>query len=91
MSRVSLQAVSSHLRLVEAVKTITLDLFGTDIQVAWDGERWITHYLGAEGKKRPAPDIVVPADLPESEVAQYLSDLYHEWATDRHPNVKRTD
>ena len=67
------------------------DLFGTNIQVARDGERWAAYYLGAEGKRRPAPDIVIPADLRASEVEQYLGDLCHEWATDRHPTVKRID
>ena len=27
----------------------------------------------------------------ESEMQQYLGDLCHEWATERHPSVKRLD
>lgn len=52
---------------------------------------WATFYLGAEGKRRPATEIVLPRDIPESEIEQYLDDLCHEWATEHHPNVKRLD
>jgi hypothetical protein len=37
--------------------------------------------LGADGKRRPAPDIVVPDFVPDDEVLQYLADLLHECAT----------
>ncbi len=50
---------------------------------------WATFYLGVEGKRRPATEIVVPQDIPESEIEQYLGDLCHEWATKQHPDVKR--
>ena len=30
---------------------------------------------------------MIPPDLPEAEIEQYLSDLCHEWATDRHLSV----
>jgi hypothetical protein len=59
--------------------------------VAASGDSWAAYYLGAEGKKRPARDIVIPAHIPESEIEQYLGDLCHEWATEQHPNVERLD
>ena len=37
------------------------------------------------------PDIVIPPDIPKSEIAQYLDDLCHEWATELHPSVKQLD
>ena len=67
------------------------DLFGTLVLVSRANDRWTTYYLGTEGKRRPAQDIVVPADTPAEEIEQYLSDLCHEWATARHPAVTRID
>jgi hypothetical protein len=73
------------------LKTLKFDVFGRSVLVAESGDGWAAFYLGAEGKKRPAKDIVVPADIPESEIEQYLGDLCHEWATEQHPYVKRLD
>ena len=67
------------------------EVFGTPVLVSRTVDHWTAYYLGAEGKKRVASDIVVPAEMPESEIEQYLGDLCHEWATDRHPSVKRLD
>ena len=67
------------------------DVFGRAILVVETASGWATFYLGAEGKRRSATDIVVPPDILESDIEQYLSDLCHEWATDRNPNVKRID
>jgi hypothetical protein len=67
------------------------DVFGRLILVADSGNGWAVFYLGVEGKKRPAADIVVPAEIPESEIEQYLGDICHEWATEQHPYVKRLD
>ena len=67
------------------------EVYGTQVLVSRTNDHWIAYYLGAEGKKRPASDIVVPADMPESDIEQYLGDLRHEWATERHPSVNRLD
>jgi hypothetical protein len=41
-------------------------------------EGYVVYQLGAEGKRRARDDLVVPPDLPEDELAQYLDDLLHE-------------
>jgi hypothetical protein len=74
---------------VSAMKSMKFDVFGKEVRVSRDGGRWTIHYVGAEGKRRPATDILVPAELPASEIERYLADLCHEWATTRHPNVRR--
>jgi hypothetical protein len=76
---------------VSTLKSLKFDVLGRLVLVVESGDGWAVFYLGAEGKKRPAVDIVIPADLPDSEIEQYLSDLYHEWATGQHPNVERLD
>jgi len=49
---------------------------------------WRAFYLGADGKRRPA-DFVVPGDLAEADLADYLADLFHEDATPGHDSVRR--
>jgi len=69
--------------------SIQFDVFGKTILVARRTECWEVYYPGPDGKRRPAGDIVIPSDIAESELEQYLSDLCHEWATEKHPSVVR--
>lgn len=73
------------------MNTLKFDVFGRKVHVVASSNGWITFYVGTEGKRRSAPDIVIPPDLPESEISQYLDDLCHEWATDQHPHVKQIE
>jgi hypothetical protein len=63
-------------------------VFGTLIVVARSGNGWQAFYPGADGKRRAA-DFIVPADVAEHELAEYLADLFHENATPRHGSVER--
>ena len=71
------------------VKPMRFDVFGRAVAIERAGDRWSVYYLGTEGKRRPARDIVVPSDRPASEIERCLADLCHEWATRRHPSVRR--
>jgi hypothetical protein len=71
------------------MKSIKLDVFGRSMLVEESQAGWSLFYLGAEGKRRPAHDLVIPDHLPEAEIETYLADLCHEWATPRHPDAKR--
>ena len=73
------------------MKTLKFDVFGRAVLIVETEGGWEAHYLGNEGKRRPARDIIVPSNIDESEIAQYLDDLCHEWATDRNNSVKRVD
>ena len=73
------------------MKSLRFDVFGRKVLFTEVNNGWATFYLGDEGKRRPAIDIVVPPDIPGSEIEQYLSDLCHEWATEQFPNVKLLD
>lgn len=68
---------------------IKLDLFGRVVIATRNECGWEIFYAGAEGKRRPALDIVVPPDISESQLDQYLADLCHEWATELNPGVHR--
>lgn len=50
---------------------------------------WRAFYLGNEGKRRLAQDIVLPNTATEQEIERILSDLFHEYATPKHPRVER--
>ncbi|UCH40437.1 MAG: hypothetical protein JSU67_01660 [Gammaproteobacteria bacterium] len=73
------------------MNTLRFDVFGRKVLVVASSNGWVTFYVGTEGKRRSSPDIVIPPDLPESEISQYLDDLCHEWATDQHPHVKQIE
>lgn len=64
-----------------------LDVFGKEIEVLRVGNEWQVFYLGSEGKKRLASDIVIPASTREHDIALYLADIYHEFATSKYPEV----
>ena len=73
------------------MKTLKFDVFGRDVLIVESGGGWEAFYLGSEGKRRPARGIIVPPNIVESKMIQYLDDLCHEWATDRNNSVKRVD
>lgn len=65
------------------------DVYGRVIGVErWEGG-WRAFHVGAEGKRRPAGDVVIPPSVSESELAGYLADLFHESASPERPDVVR--
>ena len=66
------------------------NIFGMLIGVSRTSGSWDAFYLGNEGKRRPA-DFIVPSDLLEDEVGEYLADLFHEHATPRNEKATRID
>ena len=65
------------------------DVYGRRMLIEETTQGWEAFYLGDEGKRRPATDIIIPESLYVADMAQYLADLCHEWATERHSEVKR--
>ena len=68
---------------------MTFNVFGRDVAVERKADGWLAYYLSSEGKRRRAREIVIPSDLAESEIEQYLGDLCHEWASPKAPRVVR--
>ncbi|MFT5700426.1 MAG: hypothetical protein ACI8ZB_003300 [Desulforhopalus sp.] len=56
-------------------------VYGRKIEILRSNDKWSVFYLGNEGKKRTAHDIVIPPELEKGEIKNYLEDLLHEWAT----------
>jgi hypothetical protein len=63
------------------------NVFGQFIAVTGTDGAWQAFYLGNEGKRRPA-DFVVPRDITEAGLAEYLADLFHESARPRNNTVQ---
>jgi len=64
------------------------DVFGTVVLIAGAPGAWQAFYPGPDGTRRAA-DFIVPDDVAEHELAEYLADLFHENATPRHATVER--
>lgn len=71
------------------MKSLKFNVFGKLVLIIDVNGGWAVFYLGEEGKRRPAIDIILPPDLPEVEIERYLGDTCHEWASNLHPRVKR--
>lgn len=67
------------------------DVFGTILEVLRRDGAWRVFYVGQEGKKRLANDIVIPAGVEEEHLEQYLADIRHEYATGDKAEVQRLD
>ena len=73
------------------IKSIKLDVFGKIVLAIRRDDAWEIFYLNSEGKRRIATNIQILSFVDESDIENYLIDLCHEWASDKHPTVKRMD
>jgi len=62
------------------MKEFKFNIFGALIAVTGSSGTWRAFHLGEEGKRRPA-EFIVPDDIAEHELCEYLADLFHEHAT----------
>jgi hypothetical protein len=52
-------------------------------------EQWLLFNESNSGMKARVYDVVIPEDLSEDKLAQYLDDIYHEHSSERHPQVEQ--
>nr|WP_234401253.1 hypothetical protein [Pseudoalteromonas sp. T1lg23B] len=50
-------------------------------------QQWLLFIESDSGIRSRVYDVVIPPDLDESELASYLDDIYHEFASEKHPRV----
>lgn len=62
------------------------DVFGRRMYVDRAEGGWRAFWLGNEGKRRPV-EIAIPGTLDAAELRTFLADVFHECATERHPDV----
>jgi hypothetical protein len=64
------------------------NVFGKLVLIRGGAGAWEAWYPGPDGKRRPA-DFIVPDDIAEADLLEYLADLFHENATPRNHSVTR--
>lgn len=64
------------------------NVFGRIFLIRREGALWQAYAVGTDGKRAPA-GFVVPAFVEDSEIEQYLYDLFHESATPTNGDVRR--
>ncbi|MDQ0572333.1 hypothetical protein QFZ42_004167 [Variovorax paradoxus] len=62
------------------------NVFGQVMAIERAEDRWNSFLMGPDGKRRKA-QLAIPPDVPRSELAQYLYDIYHEHATPTNGDV----
>ena len=67
---------------------IRFDVFGRVLAVRRDGGAWRVYSVGADGKLGEA-GTVIPDFVAESELEQYLADIFHESARPGMGDVRR--
>jgi hypothetical protein len=68
---------------------IKFDVFGKKMSVQREGGEWLLFRESNTGVRARVYEVVIPADLDETELATYLADIFHESATEKHPSVVR--
>ncbi len=63
------------------------NVFGRKIEIIKSDGKWKVYILGSEGKKRSFHDILIPSDVVEGDLENYLEDLLHEWASPENDRV----
>ncbi len=66
---------------------IKLNVYGKMVLANKTDQGWQLFFLSGDGKRRPANELAVPSFITEEEIEGFLSDLCHEWATDKNPDV----
>ena len=86
-----LAAAHAHVSfdIIRMNKPIKLAVFGTLVLAIHTDDGWEMFYLSEGGKRRLATEIFVPNFVKETEIENYIEDICHEWATEKHPNVRR--
>ncbi|WNZ55942.1 hypothetical protein QT397_24370 [Microbulbifer sp. MKSA007] len=70
------------------MKKFKYNIFDKEMFIERQSNSWATFYQGNEGKRRSA-GISIPSEIREKDLAQYLADICHEWASERYPAVER--
>ncbi len=70
---------------------IQFDVFGKRMSVQRKDGEWILFRESNTGVRARVYEVVIPAELEESELATYLADIFHETASEKYSSVVRLD
>ena len=65
-----------------------INVYGKIVEVVKKDDCWRVFYVGSEGKKRLANDLVIPSELHSDELLEFIADLCHEWETKTNNKVE---
>ncbi|RCU45092.1 hypothetical protein DU002_16820 [Corallincola holothuriorum] len=68
---------------------LKFDVFGKSMSVQRSKGEWLLFTAPDCGIAVRVYDVVIPAELTAEEICLYLDDIYHEYASERHPEVKQ--
>lgn len=68
---------------------LNFNVFGTLMSVRRESEQWRIYKESPTGIRSRVYDVVIPDYLTASELKGYLDDIYHEYASERYPNVEQ--
>jgi len=66
-------------------------VFGRRMSVQRKDGEWLLFRESNTGVRGRVYEVVIPAELEESDLATYLADIYHEGATEKHLSVVKLD
>jgi hypothetical protein len=69
------------------VVIIKFNVFGKQMSVLKKDEEWQLFNEPDIGMRSRVYDVVIPSDLESTELGTYLDDIYHEYSSEKHPNV----
>ena len=68
---------------------IKFEVFGMRMSVQRKDDEWLLFRESNTGVRARVYEVVILADLEESELATYLADIFHESANEKHLSVIR--
>ncbi|EJG1829241.1 hypothetical protein BKF99_RS23640 [Vibrio parahaemolyticus] len=66
---------------------LKFNVFGKIMSVSRQSEEWVLFLESDVGMRTRVYDVIIPSDLKQEELAQYLDDIYHESATANYTSV----
>ena len=66
---------------------IKFNVFGKQMSVLKKDEEWQLFNESDLGIRSRVYDVVIPPDLKSTELRTYLDDIYHEYSSEKHPDV----
>ncbi len=70
---------------------IKFNVFGKQMSVLKKDEEWQLFNESDIGIRSRVYDVVIPSDLEATELGIYLDDIYHEYSSEKHPDVIEID
>ena len=64
-------------------------VFHQRMSVQRQNEEWLLYRESETSIRARVYDVIIPSDLAEEELARYLADIYHEFASEKYPSVTR--